>query len=261
MSTQPTSSAKRAFSRDLDRNAALYSLVAAAAGVSLLALAQPAAGEVVVTKKTIHIPVVPRSMPEPVRISMANNGVDNFSFILSSAGVRELLVGGLNPGQNRSHNQILADGDFYGKALALQRGAEIGPAGPSSYFSSFFPLVEGTNTSNGNFFSRGYWGGNRKNSYLGVRFLINGQTHYGWIRLTVTTNVKSGKPSLEATITGYAYETVANKPIKAGTAAIATAEIRVPQKMQHQTGPSLGMLAAGAESLTVWRREEFSARQ
>lgn len=260
MKTQPIDSVMRSLSNDLNRKAGLYSLAAAAAGVSLLALAQPAAAEVVVTKKTIHIPVAPRSMPEPVRISMANNGVDNFSFILSSAGVRELLVGGLNPGQNGSHNQIIAGGDFYGKALALERGAKVGPAGPSSYFSSFFPLVEGTNTSNGKFYSRGYWGGNRKNSYLGVRFLINGQTHYGWIRLTVTTNVKSGAPSLEATITGYAYETVANKPIKAGTAAMATAEIQGPQKMKHQTGPSLGMLAAGAEGLTVWRREETSGR-
>ncbi len=260
MSTQPTNSVSKP-SAGRNHQIAQYSLAAAVAGVSLLALAQPAAGEVVVTKKTIHIPVSPRSMPEFVTISMANNGVDNFSFILSSAGVRELLVGGLNPGENGSHNQIIAGGDFYGKALALPRGAKIGPSAGSGYFSSFFPLVEGTNASRGSFYSRGYWGGNPKNKYLGVRFQLNSQTHYGWIRLTVTTNVKSGKPSLEATITGYAYETVANKPIKAGTAAIATAEVHVPHKTQRPTGPSLGMLAAGAEGLTLWRREESSGRQ
>jgi len=64
----------------------------------------------------------------------------------------------------------MAGGDFYGKALALPRGAKIGPSA-SAEFSSFFPLVEGTN-SHGSFYPRGYWGGNK---YLGVRFQLNGQ--------------------------------------------------------------------------------------
>ena len=40
----------------------MHSLAAATAGVSLLALAQPAAGEVVVTRKTIQIPVTTSDM-------------------------------------------------------------------------------------------------------------------------------------------------------------------------------------------------------
>src|ERR1700760_439816 len=43
----------------IDRNLRVYSTAALAAGVSLLALAQPAHSEVVVTKKTISIPVNP----------------------------------------------------------------------------------------------------------------------------------------------------------------------------------------------------------
>jgi hypothetical protein len=265
--SQSTDSASKASSNNLNRQVAQYSLAAAVAGVSMLALVQPTAGEVVVTRKTIPIPLAPRTVPEPVTISIANNGIENFNFYLNSSvtsvGLRELVVVSVDPGQNGAHNQVIAGGSFYGKALALERGVKIGPAAvPSASFGSFGALVEGTNSNTGSFYSRGFWAGNLKNRYLGVRFLINGKFHYGWIRLTVTTNVKLRKPTLSATITGYAYETVPDKPILAGTTGIAaSAEVQVPEKNKNQVGPSLGMLAAGVEGLTVWRREEPSARQ
>lgn len=203
-------------------------------------------------------------MQEPVTISMANNGVGNFSFVLSSSTgyptehLRQLNVLGVDPGQQGAHNQFMAGG-FYTKALALARGANIGPGISSAPFASSGGLIEATNTSRGSFYSRGYWAGNFKNKYLGVRFQLNGQTHYGWIRLTVTTNTKLKKPSLEATITGYAYESVPNEPIKAGTAVTAatggetskkpSAQVVVPRNIQNPAGPSLGMLARGTESL------------
>ncbi len=257
MSKQSNDSTKKKTSNNLNRQIGLYSAAAAVAGVSMLALAEPAAAEVVVTKKSIPIPLSTVSMPDPVVISMANNGVGNFSFNLrggdSSLSLRSLGVIGADPGANGVHNQILAGGTFYNKALALARGVEIGPTTPASaFFSTSGGLIAATNEGGGVFYSRGYWAGNLKNRYLGVRFQLNGQTHYGWIRLTVTTNVKSGKPSLTATITGYAYETVANKAIKAGTAATAAAQVQVPQR---QAGPSLGMLAAGAEGMPLWRPE------
>ena len=69
----------------------------------------------------------------------------------------------------------------------------------------------------------GPWGGNPKNRYLGVRFRIDGQIHYGWVRLTVLTQPTG---TWSATITAYAYETVPNKAIKAGTAEEPKAEAR-----------------------------------
>jgi len=54
---------------------------------------------------------------------------------------------------------------------------------------------------------------NVQNRYLGVEVPIDGVTHYGWIRLSSTI----GKYRVSAfTLTGYAYETVAGQPIKAG---------------------------------------------
>jgi hypothetical protein len=50
-----------------------------------------------------------------------------------------------------------------------------------------------------------------KNKYLGLRFFIHGKAHYGWARITVTP----GK-FFQVELTGYAYETVANRPLDAG---------------------------------------------
>ena len=262
MPTHPTDSAKKISSSHLNLQVGLYALAAATAGVTMLALAEPATGEVVVTKKTIHIPISIDGIQKRVPISVANNGVDNFSFVLSStAGVRRTFVG-FSAGSTGSDNQIIAGGNFYGKALPLPRGTKIS-ANPTSGVFSWMPLIEATDTSAGSFYSRGYWKGNQKNQYLGVRFKIDGQFHYGWIRLTVTSDVKLEKPTLEASITGYAYETVPNKPILAGTVGTASAieekkapEVQSPKNIQTSNGPSLGMLASGSEALPLWRREE-----
>ncbi len=251
MSKQITDSAKKASPNNLNRQIGLYSLAAAVAGVSMLALAEPSLAEVVVTKKTIPIPMSPIGSPELVKVSMANDGNENFSFWLYSDPAisdRGFQLAAAGP-----HEGIMVGGDFYPEALALARGANIGPS-VNSFFSlsGSGALIEATGTSRSGRSARGFWGGNPKNKYIGVRFQIDGQTHYGWIRVTVTTNLSVNGPLLSGTITGYAYETVANKAIKAGTAAIAAAEVHVPQS---QSGPSLGMLAAGAEGMPMWRRE------
>jgi hypothetical protein len=265
MSTQLKNSAKKASSNNLNRQVTQYSLAAAVAGVSMLALVAPAAGEVVVTKKTIPIPLSTNDAQEWVKVSMANNGVNNFSFALfgtTAAVSQSMLVGGV-----KASDEFLVGGDFYAKALALQRGAKIGPS-PAFFYEA---LLEAT-VSAGIRYSRGYWGGNTKNRYLGVSFPINGQTHYGWIRLTVTIDLDKNGPRMTGKITGYAYETIPNKAIKAGTAATdagtaasatekPTATLQFLENIQNQRGPSLGMLAAGAEGMPLWRREETSVRQ
>jgi hypothetical protein len=60
MFTRTADSAGKKFTKDLKREIGQYSLAAAWAGVSMSALAQPAAAEVVVTKKTIPLPLSPR---------------------------------------------------------------------------------------------------------------------------------------------------------------------------------------------------------
>jgi hypothetical protein len=95
-----------------------------------------------------------------------------------------------------------------------------------------------------------------------------GRIHYGWARLSVSTSFH-----FTATLTGYAYETIPGKPIKAGQtkgqindvetisdsagsddpgagASLTTPIPNIPQPA------SLGMLALGAPTVPLWRRKE-----
>jgi hypothetical protein len=93
------------------------------------------------------------------------------------------------------------------------------------------------------------------NRYLGLKFMIKGKTHYGWARLTVTrSNI-----TVTATLTGYAYETIANKPIITGkTKGPEESSIEPPNPVASHapTSAMLGVLAMGSPGLFIWRREK-----
>jgi len=71
--------------------------------------------------------------------------------------------------------------------------------------------------------------------------------HYGWARLNVTTF--SGE--ITATLIGYAYETIPNKPIITGKA-------KGPDVVTVQPA-SLGQLATGASAIPAWRVKPTTA--
>src|SRR5260370_35439347 len=111
----------------------LYSVAAAAAGVSMLALAQPAEGEVVVTRSNIPIPPSYYGGTQYlVPIDLNNDGITDFSFSLYvfayHAFINDLHVEPKDGGAVVSSHPI---GAFY--ASALKPGAKIGPL---AHFSS-----------------------------------------------------------------------------------------------------------------------------
>jgi hypothetical protein len=233
----------------IDRRMKMYSAAALAAGVGMLALAQAAEAEVVITRKQIPIPVSSYfGTQHLVPISINNNGVVDFSFSLYSFAYHARTMN-LRAFTVQSGNDLVEGANGYASALA--RGAKIGP---SARFSSRGDAeIERSNlccfTNSSRPFSQqltGDWGGDPKNHYLGVRFLIDGETHYGWIRFSVSSGDDA---PIAATITGYAYESIANQRILAG----------LPETTARQVGkaggPSLGMLAGGAEAVPTWRRQ------
>ena len=243
----------RNLSETIDHRAKLYSVAATAAGVTMLALAPTAGAEVVVTGTNLPInPVVDSNVI--VNLDINHDGIADFQFSLSSFAYHSFdaildvtpLTGGAvvaSPGSRGSY------------ASALTRGAKIGP---SAHFSSKGRAI--VERSHGrNFSSRssqtrhtyGKWSGNSTNRYLGVKFLIDGATHYGWIRMTVD----STRNPIHATITAYAYETIANKRIFAGIPE-GTSSIPAEPKAESLGRPSLGMLALGADGLAQWRSDE-----
>jgi hypothetical protein len=243
-----------------DRYLNLYSI---AAGVSILALAQPAEASVVVTNTNIAI-----NPGNSVTVDLNNDGAKDFAFAVAVGGYDHSfyatlaitpLTGGKVVGGARGalgpYVSALASGASIGGAAHFSSSAvrgqvtvehsNGGESGPTSTYKAYGKWTPGTS------------------SYIGVRFLINGTIHYGWIRLTVSrTIVFSGALRVSGTITEYAYETVANKKIGAGATTDVASRSSAhgnQSKALASLGPSLGMLAIGSEGLPLWRREEESS--
>ena len=99
----------------------------------------------------------------------------------------------------------------------------------------------------GSFYCNGQWA-KVQGRYLGLKFSINGQTHFGWARLSTTCQLYK----IEAVLTGYAYETVAGKAIVTGQT-----KNEAGQALSHGPAPApLGVLATGAGAFSIWRREQ-----
>jgi len=86
-----------------------------------------------------------------------------------------------------------------------------------------------------------------KHRYLGLQFMIGDEVHYGWARVTVTLPAGKFEP-IQATITGYAYETIPNKPI-------VTGKTKGPDVVTWEPA-TLGRLAQGASGISAWREKK-----
>jgi hypothetical protein len=225
----------------LEKNLAAY-LMAGAAGVTLLA-AQVAEAKIVYTPK--HVVLGPESK---VPLDLANNGVVDFVLSRWFYGQAEHL----SMVAKAPTNEAVATngGDL---PAALPAGVQIGPARRFARFDSMATQWSASGVST----YGGVWK-NAEGRYLGLKFSLNGETHYGWARMTVTA-----KGGILATLTGYAYETVPNQPILAGeTSGPESASAVEPGEMLAPSQPAtLGMLARGADFLPIWRRNEEAIAQ
>lgn len=234
----------------LDKNLAAYVVAASAAGVSMLALAQPAEAKIVYTPA--HITIEPRtSLP----LDLNNDGVNDF--LLSNWQYGH--VSHLSIIQGAPANEVVVEKPTdgapaeYGAAADLFAGVLISP---KRFFANVGSMAQFATFSGISSSSNGVWK-DAHNRYLGLKFLVNGETHYGWARLTVTAN-----RGIAATLTGYAYETIPNRPIIAGkisstedASGVGPAEMLSPS---HESA-TLGMLARGSTPLAIWRRDEEDA--
>jgi hypothetical protein len=142
-------------------------------------------------------------------------------------------------------------------ASALRFGAHIGPKRRFNGNRNLMAVVQ--ECPSGGYF--GLWennGNGVRNRYLGLKFTIKGTIHYGWARMNVRAYVNSnGKFTVNALLTGYAYETIPGKAIIAGaTNGPDDAELTASLKAPTPAPATLGMFALGAPGLSIWRREE-----
>jgi hypothetical protein len=111
-------------------------------------------------------------------------------------------------------------------AAALPKGSRIGPQGKfrgkarmveavGLFYQPLANLIAGPwrgTVTTGGICSRHSCNlyGNEPDAYLGLLFYINGQAHYGWAELGLSTFAGRGEAGLNGELTAFAYETVAN---------------------------------------------------
>lgn len=239
----------------------MYALAAGAAGVGMLALAQPAEAKIVYTASNVRIGY---GGMHAYHLDLNHDGIADFSIFTTHrsypCGDRGTLIVGLFE-KGAAGNGAVAKGKP-ALAAALPAGVLIGPA--RRFFGGTGTMAYRRHNYGGECHpneQRGYWQyGNPR--YLGLTFKISGRTHYGWARLIVTRTFFEG---FTATLTGYAYETITNKAIIAGkTKGPDEWEEDYPGPDASRTDPvpvrpqpaSLGTLALGAQGIPLWRRKE-----
>ena len=205
---KPSSQPPRApssLSESLQRHLNAYALAASAAGVSVLALAPPSEARVIYTRAHAHI-----GPHDTLRLDLNHDGIADFDLKDSTSGVHDRLL--VVP----DHKRNTARGHFafaQGYASALSAGLHVGPRG--QFLPASGMMAQSSSSTDGRaapFSCTGPWA-NVSNRYLGLKFVIKGEPHFAWARLNVECN---GNAEVQATLTGYAYETIANKPILTG---------------------------------------------
>lgn len=238
----------------------VYALAATAAGLGILAAAPAAEAKVVYTPAHVVIP------GGGYFLDLNQDGINDFNLNINGNSRGRSDSGYFSIQPVDSANLIWGHGEIkFGfrprvAAFDLPAGFQVGPGNEaaqplgSKLLAGYYRLgTTGGISAKG---TGGDWAKGVNGRYLGFAFSINGETHFGWARLTVTM---SPNRAVHALLTGYAYETVANRAITTGQ---TSDDAKVPQASLAEPGPadqgkvaSLGMLALGSTALQLWRRE------
>jgi hypothetical protein len=219
----------------------MYALAASAAGVGVLALAQCAEAKIVYTP--LHKVIRPNHR---YLIDLNHDGKPDFAIQnISHCDTDNTCTSVVSAIQYRANGVEGTLGTRFTppRAYALKAGARIGTGHP--FFGR--KMAGAGQTTQANWY-------NVTNGYLGLKLRIKGQAHYGWARVTVKLEI-----GFVVTLTGYAYETIPNKPIIAGKKSsdeVGLEESDATGARPTREPASLGLLAMGAPGISIWRREE-----
>ena len=229
------------FGSNLEKNLLAY---AAAAAAGLLSSAIPASAEVVYVPSNTPMAVAQTNMgPAFTNLDLNNDGVRDFTFAMSYTSLYNSSTI-----RHKFYLKVLPAGAGNGvieatttTAAALSKGQEIGPQQKFGSNGLYMALSEFNARSSQR---SGSWR-NVEYAYVGLKFVIKGEVHYGWARIkfpytgSILLPGAVGYPS----IYGYAYENTPNQPIIAGLTSgnAQDSSAAVPAR-------GLGMLAAGASA-------------
>jgi hypothetical protein len=235
----------------LEKSLSAYAAAAAATGVSLLALQSFVEGKIVYTPAHISI-----RYGHSISLDLNRDGITDFLISnVAWAGSEGYFLSGVRASARSSGNAM------WGRGVFAQRSWVSYNRTCSSGFAGALPAGFSVRPNKLYFPQRRCWvmawrGGGLYNPpatfgqwmytqhrYLGLKFMINGQVHYGWARFGLTVPKSGG--GIRTTLTGYAYETVPNKPI-------ITGKTKGPDVITLEPA-TLGRLAQGASGMSAWR--------
>jgi hypothetical protein len=232
----------------LDKHLLAYAAAASAAGVTLLAVTPSAEAKIVYTSANITIPGNTQ-----VPLDVNNDGMPDFVFSFYTYGPRKAPLGhyvdALELVPSKTGNEVwqVPDSRVGECAAALPRGTKVGTN--ATFVAQPALLWDSTGTAYSGPYTFCKFGNLPHGAYLGLRFVVNGQTHYGWAHVTVNRT--------SAVLNGYAYETVPNQSIATGKTngpVAATTSSLAPLPVTQPA--TLGLLAQGSRGLALWRRTE-----
>jgi hypothetical protein len=233
----------------LEKKLLSYVAAASAAGVAVLACPLQAQAKVVFTDT--WVPIAP--VASVTYLDLNNDGIADFlisnkhNACSASSSYQNCVTMKVIP-QNAS-NSIwgTTTGRFNGAASALGSGVTIGSQGKFQAGHEFMGRADNGGRETFFYNSSGQWKETTR-GFLGLKFVIQGQVHYGWARLSVSAAVGG----MFGAISGYAYETEPNTPIVTGQESgdARKKSRRVKTGSTSASVPSgLGTLAAGAPAL------------
>jgi hypothetical protein len=215
-------------------------LAAAAASVGMLTLTQPLEADIIYTpsSEALSFRGIYGAHYQFSSIDLNHDGRPDFQFWMNSAAVPDgefanLAVRGFSGAGivGAVSASVLPAGATIGAGRAFAGSARM------AYFVTNFYFPSGNGIG-------GKWA--NASGYLGLRFDVDRQTHFGWAQLNVQASASEGGGNvLGEAVSGFAYETVANQPIEAGQ----TQEL-APEPC------TLGLLALGSLGLGFWRRRK-----
>ena len=236
----------------LEKNLLAY---AAAASAGLLLAARPADAEIIYTPSNIPMAVARRNLgPAFTQFDLNNDRTRDFTFAMSytslynSSTLRHKFYLKVVPAQ-------VGNGAVQGMkttlAAALSQGDKIGPQQKFGANGLYMALSEfdafGSRKS-------GTWQ-NVEYAYVGLKFVITGEIHYGWARIKFPyPGTFDPGPLGFPSIYGYAYESTPNRAIVAGQTSGSAQETSTAS-----TPASLSVLAAGASGVNLLRGRNFAS--
>ncbi len=230
----------------LDKHLLAYAAAASAAGVGLLA--QSAEAKIVYTSANVSI----IANHGAVNLDLNNDGIPDFAFYYGFSNFARHPEGGfasalaVYPAQAANAVWGVLSAKGFDCAAALPSGVKVGSG--AAFQQQYLPMWQASGSYTRGGTAHCPWRALHRGAFLGLKFVVNRQTHYGWAHVTV---------GQRTVLNGYAYETVPNQPILTGkTSGPASVTQSSLAPLFDPQPASLSLLAQGASGLSVWRREE-----